>query len=231
MNALIRLAAAAMLSTLMVAPLSASRAKNPTNATPAAKTMTREEMQARIIWLEKKMKDLLKAYRWMRKAGVRRIARAEAIRQINNYMGKGGKRITISDSTGGIQITHLLVNNDNPKGVVIGSKPIRIAVAVKGKAFSGNAYVVVWALPVKSMNTLQNKYIIHSDRWVPYINGRAQTHFYWKGRYLNRSALPRGQYKVFAKVVVRNSKGQVAGSAMRFWGIHKSTTSYVVTRK
>jgi len=65
---------------------------------------------------------------------------------------------------------------------------------------------------------LRPEWLIHVDEAVPYIDGNAQTHFVWRGNFVNGAKAAAGKYHIFVRAIVGESEERNVGSAMRYWG-------------
>lgn len=209
----------AFASCLLVAAAAAHGAPA-TNAQP----QTVDQLAKRVLFLEAEVTKLWNFTLALQRAipgqaAMGAIAERKAAELINRYLGPvsgGGKRIPIAEATAGYSLPYFLVG-DEKEQATLGKDGLRITVAGRGPAVLGNAVVVVWALPAGDL-PLENRLLIHADESVPYVLGVLQTHFTWKGTYLDGRRAAPGSYKLFVRVVVRDAANKSAGSAMRFWG-------------
>jgi hypothetical protein len=203
----------------------ASPEKAPESTTPPEASPTLAELVRRIDLLETEIKRLREQQTRTQPAGLSRqeietIADARATALINRHLGQAEDsaiRVPANTATGGITMRHLIVGRDRPVVEDINPKGTRVAVAVAGPKSNGNAFMVVYALPVKDL-MLRPEYLIHQDGFVPYIDGLAQTHFMWQGHFLTKRMAPAGIYKIFTRIIIKDMSGRIQGSAMRYWG-------------
>jgi hypothetical protein len=183
-----------------------------------SRPVTIADLEKRIEALEKQLASLHRNL--LTGAQISAIARREAGLQINRVLDQtvsDGSRLPISDARGNVRLRHVFVGGDNPAGETPGAEGLRIAVAGRGPEFTGGALLYVYAMPVSDL-VMKPEYLIYHDAAMPFIDGVAQTHFIWNGTYISGTRLAPGNYKIFARIIVRNAKGEVAGSAMRYWG-------------
>ncbi len=196
----------------------ASNAQAAPQDTEQSRPATLAELQKRIEDLEKQLAALHRNL--LTGAQIAAIARREAGVQINKVLDQttsDGSRLPISDARGNIRIKHVFVGMDNPAGEPMTPEGLRVAIAGRGPEFTGSSLLYVYALPVNEL-VMKPDYLIFHDPLMPFIEGVAQTHFTWNGTYITGAALSPGKYKIFARIIVKNSQGEIAGSAMRYWG-------------
>jgi hypothetical protein len=157
---------------------------------------------------------------------IAQIADARAALLINRYLGSGddATRLPMLNSEGGITLSHIIVGGDSAEETV-STNGIRIACAVRGpKAQGGRVFLAVYALPQSDL-VLRPEWLIYADDAVPYIDGIAQTHFIWRGNFVDQTKAAKGKYLIYVRAIVNDNAEKSLGSAMRYWGARTAAGS------
>jgi len=201
---------------------------NTADSAAAAQKSAAELAQAS---LEKRIKDLesevIKLWNYagaIRKAipgenTIAQIADARATLLINQYLGAGNDatRLPMQNSDGGVSLAHIIVGDDRAEET-ISTNGIRVACVVRGqKAQGGKVFLAVYALPQSDL-MLRPEWLIYADDAVPYIDGIAQTHFIWRGNFVDQTKAAKGKYLIYVRAIVSDNADKTLGSAMRYWG-------------
>jgi len=190
----------------------------------AQKSAQEAALEKRVRDLEAEVKKLWNYANTIRRAipgenTIAQVADKRAALLINQYLGTGSDatRLPMPGSDGGVALTHIIVGGDSAEETV-STNGLRVACVVRGpKAQGGKVFLAVYALPQSDL-MLRPEWLIHVDDEVPYIDGIGQTHFIWRGNFVDKTKAAKGKYLIYARAIVSDNAEKTLGSAMRYWG-------------